>query len=354
MVIREELRRRIWPEHTFVDFEHGLNAAVTRLRRALSDSVATPRYIETAPKYGYRFCAAVEREVFGNEAPVAPAPAAAANRNFRRWLVAAAVCAAIGIVLAVLPWHRPTSMSLPSSAVPLTAFRGQEIHPALSPDASQVAFVWNGPKQDNFDIYTMRLGSDKPFRVTVDPANDLSPAWSPDGSNIAFIRQLNASHGELLLIPASGGPEHKIADITDEEFRESSGRLVSLAWSPDGSAIAASHRQSGDASDHIYLFSRTGGNAATDVACGAFGRPYAGFFVGWTCSGVRPIDRFYGSRDLHGVSGLPLACGERCVSRLRHKPVVHKSRICPRQKTDSVSGSRSTFRAHDTKDHGRE
>ena len=55
-------------------------------------------------------------------------------------------------------------MSLSSSAVPFTAFRGQEIHPALSPDASQVAFVWNGPKQDNFDIYTMRLGSDKPVR----------------------------------------------------------------------------------------------------------------------------------------------------------------------------------------------
>ena len=63
--------------------------------------------------------------------------------------------------------------------MPLTAFRGQEIDPALSSDGSQVAFVWNGPKQDNFDIYTMRLVSDKPVRVTVDPAEDISPAWSP-------------------------------------------------------------------------------------------------------------------------------------------------------------------------------
>ncbi|HEY3455915.1 MAG TPA: winged helix-turn-helix domain-containing protein [Bryobacteraceae bacterium] len=263
VVVREELHRRIWPEHTFVDFEHGLNAAVTRLRRALSDSVAKPRYIETVPKYGYRFCAAVEREVFGNEAPVAPTPAATPNRSFPRWLVAAAVCAAIGVVVlaivfAVLPWRRPASTSPRSSATPLTAFQGQEIDPALSPDSSQVAFVWNGPKQDNFDIYTMRLGSDKPSRVTVDPAHDLSPAWSPDGRAIAFIRQLNASHGELLLIPATGGPEHKIADITDDEFRESPGRLVSLTWSPDGSAIAASHRQPGDASERIYLFFRTG------------------------------------------------------------------------------------------------
>jgi len=260
VVTREELRRRIWPEDTFVDFEHGLNAAVTRLRRALSDSVAKPRYIETVPKYGYRFCAAVEREVFGNEAPVAPAPP---NRSFPRWLIVAAAWAAIGVVVlavvwAVLPWHREASMSLSSSAVPLTAFRGQEIHPAPSPDASQVAFVWNGPKQDNFDIYTMRLGSDKPSRLTVDPAHDLGPAWSPDGNTIAFIRQLNASRGELLLIPASGGPERKIATITDDEFIESPGRLVSLTWSPDGSAIAASHRRPGDASERIYLFSRTG------------------------------------------------------------------------------------------------
>src|SRR5690348_4055952 len=107
VVVREELHRRIWPEHTFVDFEHGLNAAVTRLRRALSDSVARPRYIETVPKYGYRFCAVVEREVLGNEAPVAPTPAATLNPSFPRWLVAAAVCAAIGVVWAVILWRRP-------------------------------------------------------------------------------------------------------------------------------------------------------------------------------------------------------------------------------------------------------
>jgi Tol biopolymer transport system component len=210
------------------------------------------------PKYGYRFCASVEREALGKEAQVTPPPVAAPKRSSRRWIAAAGLLAATGVVLAILLPHRPAPKPLPSSAVPLTAFRGQEIDPALSPDASQVAFVWNGPKQDNFDIYTMRLGSDKPVRVTVDPAHDLSPAWSPDGSVIAFIRQLNARHGELSLIPAGGGPEHKIADLTDEEFQESPGRLVSLAWSPDGAAIAASHRQPGDASERIYLFSRTG------------------------------------------------------------------------------------------------
>jgi DNA-binding winged helix-turn-helix (wHTH) protein len=56
-VTREELRDRLWPADTFVDFEHGLNAAVKRLRDALGDSADTPRFIETIPRRGYRFIA---------------------------------------------------------------------------------------------------------------------------------------------------------------------------------------------------------------------------------------------------------------------------------------------------------
>src|SRR5215467_10305615 len=60
LVTREELRRRIWSEDTFVDFGHGLNAAVNKLRDALSDSAEDPRYIETLPRRGYRFIAKIE------------------------------------------------------------------------------------------------------------------------------------------------------------------------------------------------------------------------------------------------------------------------------------------------------
>jgi DNA-binding winged helix-turn-helix (wHTH) protein len=58
-VTRDELRRRLWPEDTFVDFEHGLNAAMARLRQALGDSAEQPRYIETLAKRDYRFNAKV-------------------------------------------------------------------------------------------------------------------------------------------------------------------------------------------------------------------------------------------------------------------------------------------------------
>jgi TolB-like protein/DNA-binding winged helix-turn-helix (wHTH) protein/cytochrome c-type biogenesis protein CcmH/NrfG len=60
VVTREELREKLWPEQTFVDFEHGLNAAIQRLREALGDSADNPRFVETLPRRGYRFIAPVE------------------------------------------------------------------------------------------------------------------------------------------------------------------------------------------------------------------------------------------------------------------------------------------------------
>ena len=60
VVTRDELQRNLWPADTFVDFEHGVNTAVKRLRDALGDSAENPRFIETVPRYGYRFIAPVE------------------------------------------------------------------------------------------------------------------------------------------------------------------------------------------------------------------------------------------------------------------------------------------------------
>ena len=60
VVSREELRQKLWPGDTFVDFEHGVNSAVARLRDLLGDSADSPRYIETLPRRGYRFIAPVD------------------------------------------------------------------------------------------------------------------------------------------------------------------------------------------------------------------------------------------------------------------------------------------------------
>ncbi len=62
LVTREELRQRLWPADTFVDFDHSLNTAVNKLREVLGDSAADPRFIETLARRGYRFVAAVEKQ----------------------------------------------------------------------------------------------------------------------------------------------------------------------------------------------------------------------------------------------------------------------------------------------------
>src|SRR6516225_9929866 len=84
VVSREDLRLRLWPEDTFVDFDHSLNTAMAKLRDVLGDSAASPRYIETIAKRGYRFLGDVrilqeETSVIAASDRAAPATARAAD-----------------------------------------------------------------------------------------------------------------------------------------------------------------------------------------------------------------------------------------------------------------------------------
>ena len=74
LVTREEISHTLWPDGTFVDYDHGVNSAVNRLRDVLGDAAGSPRYIETLARRGYRFIAPVER-ITGNEILVAPGEA---------------------------------------------------------------------------------------------------------------------------------------------------------------------------------------------------------------------------------------------------------------------------------------
>lgn len=71
LVTREELRQRLWPADTFVDYDHSLNTAINKLREALNDSAENPRFIQTIPRRGYRFVAPVER-IDGTRASARP------------------------------------------------------------------------------------------------------------------------------------------------------------------------------------------------------------------------------------------------------------------------------------------
>jgi len=134
-----------------------------------------------------------------------------------------------------------------SPPLPLTTYRGSESSPSFSPDGNQVAFNWDGEKQDNVDIYVKGLSQDAtPLRLTTNPAPDGSPAWSPDGATIAFQRRVSPSVTDLMLIPALGGPERKLA-----EFPVRSGAFgLRPTWSPDSKWVIVP----ASAGEHTALF----------------------------------------------------------------------------------------------------
>ena len=72
LVTRDEIRNRLWPNGTFVDFEHSVNAAVKRLRAALGDDAKSPRYIETLPRLGYRWIHASSSLATRDDPPLHP------------------------------------------------------------------------------------------------------------------------------------------------------------------------------------------------------------------------------------------------------------------------------------------
>ena len=104
--------------------------------------------------------------------------------------------------------------------------------PSFSPDGNEVAFVWDGEKQDNQDIYVKQVGMEAVSRFTSDPAAESSPAWSPDGRYIAFLRRISPGRVAVLLKPQRGGPEQKVTEIYLLTRLALTGPY--LTWTPDG------------------------------------------------------------------------------------------------------------------------
>jgi Tol biopolymer transport system component len=151
----------------------------------------------------------------------------------------------------------PTSGE-PLRAVALTTFSGVERYPSLSPDGDEVAFIWNGPKADNEDVYVQRIGSGSPLRLTTDPASDVNPVWSPDDRWIAFLRgnsagPMSRSRYELVLVPPLGGPERRVAEVRIREVEWPS--QAHLAWCPDASCLVVTDSPGEEKPDALFVVS---------------------------------------------------------------------------------------------------
>ncbi len=184
VLTREELIKKLWPDGTFVEFDRSLNIAVNKIREALGDSAASPRFVETVPRRGYRFVAPVE--VLGEPTQE---PARPVSRRRAVWAVAILAVAAAGILIWLRGWQ--PGGSVPQLApIMLSSYPGDESYPSFSPDGNEVAFSWNEEGQDNYDIYRKLIGPGETLlRLTEHTAKDYSPVWSPDGKWIAFLRE---------------------------------------------------------------------------------------------------------------------------------------------------------------------
>jgi Tol biopolymer transport system component/DNA-binding winged helix-turn-helix (wHTH) protein len=269
VVPREELLRAIWPD---VNVEaSNITQNIYVLRKTLERQKGE-RYIQTIPGRGYRFLAdstesslprpslssvetvLQEQEIISS--PAADVEPLSLRKPFPKiWLAFLALFCLIGIgTVAVL-----FRFSSAGSVLPLVRFAtslpGSATEPALSPDATRVAFVWNGEDQSNYDIYVKPISSETSTRLTVHAAVDTSPAWSPDGQSIAYLR-LAPGDGGLYIVPARGGSEKKLTGVYSDRLGI---KARHLDWSPDGKFLVVDDKGGPQESVSLFLISAATG-----------------------------------------------------------------------------------------------
>ena len=172
------------------------------------------------------------------------------------------------------PKPEPPTASTALKSTPITSHTGIERTPAISPEGNQVAYSWNGPDQDNFDIYVQLIGAGRPLRLTSDSAQEGHPVWSPDGRYIAFIRRVGrGAQAAVIQVPALGGVERKLGDLSGWQFMN-----FGLSWSPDGKFLAVVHEPENDLERRgIYSLSVETGEKRRLAPVSASCRPAAAF-----------------------------------------------------------------------------
>ncbi len=273
VVTRDQLRDRLWPADTFVDFDHSLNSAVKKLRQALNDDPDVPRFIETLPRRGYRFIAEIRNEVLngvrsdsagngsqaappasekeaapnggpGSSIPAAPATAAVAvPARSHHWKLWGAGAFGFLLALSLVYWLRPPLPARSRASevirlVPLTTFSGEFSKGSFSPDGNEIAYAWEGDQGDHgVDIYVKQLGVEKPLQITRDFGFNFFPVWSPDGRYIAFLHSNHNEKPGIFVMPALGGPPRKLYEFHDNESCK-----PILSWSNDGRMLLFSEQ----------------------------------------------------------------------------------------------------------------
>lgn len=244
VITREELKRRLWPADTFVDFDHSLNAAIKRLRDVLRDSADNPRFVETLARRGYRFLAPVTGSLPSGVSPALPVPhMAPRSRNRARWIAAIVVLAGACISVGFHIGNRaaraevPREVRLTANSPDVPVYRA-----AISPDARLLAYT------DPRGLFLREIAREDSHQLWLPPG--LKPSvvsWFPDGSHL-LVGGIQADETPSIWnVSILGGPSHKISDETD------SGTV-----SPDGTRIAALRGNGKLNSSELWLMNADG------------------------------------------------------------------------------------------------
>ena len=299
LITREELRKHLWPEDTFVDFEHSLNTHIKKLRQVLDDNAETPRYIETLPRRGYRFIAQVEAVpngsaiVAGSENPASipasapsapqplpsPEPARQPPPKPPPWKYAATAFLLLAIAAGLIYWffrprtpvvtaiHQLTRDGLPKGArdgpksdgtrLYFDVFRGNNFHTGQVPiQGGEVSYL-DLPMIESAFVHGISADGkqlevfDEPVDITrsifwLVPLPEGSPRripgtylWAkllPGNEEIVFIPSSDLRH--LYTSKLDGTDAHPVLTLPGEISASSSGGPINVvALSPDGRKV---------------------------------------------------------------------------------------------------------------------
>jgi Tol biopolymer transport system component/DNA-binding winged helix-turn-helix (wHTH) protein len=243
VVTREELQKRLWPD-TFVDVDHNLNTAINKIREVLGDAAASPRFVETLPRRGYRFVAPVE----DTQTTEVPGGSGVPQESRMPWVRRTSILFVILVLLAAVGFFIYRRLQSTASQAQRTLTRvtfddGLQIGATWSPDGRYIAYSSN--RGGKFDIWVQQVSGSNPVQITKGPGQHWQPDWSPNGTYLAYRSE--EGDGGIYVIPALGGAglERKIAPFG-----------FYPKWSPDSSQVLfQTHFSSIDACNRFFVAS---------------------------------------------------------------------------------------------------
>src|SRR5271166_2456998 len=266
LITREEIQQKLWPSEaeTFVDFEHGLNTVVRKLRQALGDEAETPQYIETLPRRGYRFVGEIAAQEAADSLRAQPSatcdPPAVGNvpaekREQKRRFSYRVVAAIFGVVLS-LAIGAYVLRFVPREAGSLVVTNARQLtHSGALGLITGTSEQFGSIHTDGRRVY-YAVSIEKPLRfISVNGGEEVSlpsPVAHPrilhisaDGSTLIvkdILGPKGTSEGPLWLVETNGGAARRLGDIEAQD----------AAFAPDGKTIVVATGQA------LYLTDRQG------------------------------------------------------------------------------------------------